>query len=219
MEKVGRIIASKNQYGGVSGESLNFILAVCAILISAASFYATYLQADSAERQVKAMTLPLIQFAHGNYNDITDAKEISFELKNAGVGPAIIKSVSFRYNGKNYAGLDQFMQACCREALESFRQIYSRLEDPSPVISDKDEEVEPDIGSWVSQPLENVILPGQSIYEFQKIAYGESTREIWDQLNTERWKLGFNICFCSMLDECFVTEKNGVVSAVKACPL
>ena len=45
---------------GISSQRLNLILALCAILISAASFYATYLQADSAEKQVKAMTLPLI---------------------------------------------------------------------------------------------------------------------------------------------------------------
>jgi hypothetical protein len=205
------------QLGGVSGESLNFVLAVCAILISAASFYATYLQADSAERQVKAMTLPLIQFSHGNYNDVADTKEISFKLKNAGVGPAIIKSVDFRYQDKRYRSLDSILQACCGKALDTFREIYTHSKQTSTGTVEASEEAELDIGNWVSQPLENIILPGQSDYEFQKIAYGEGTQELWNTLNDERWKLQLDICFCSMLDECFITSKNGVVDKVETC--
>ena len=84
----------KARRASVSSEQLNFILAVCAILISAASFYAVYLQANSAERQVNAMTLPLIQFSHGDYDTERDTRSIYFSLENAGVGPAIINSVT-----------------------------------------------------------------------------------------------------------------------------
>ncbi|MFC1690280.1 hypothetical protein ACFL07_11610 [Pseudomonadota bacterium] len=58
----------------VSSERLNFIIAVCAILISGASFYATFLQANSAEQQVKAMTWPLIEFTHSNFDVETGEK-------------------------------------------------------------------------------------------------------------------------------------------------
>jgi hypothetical protein len=202
--------------GGVSAENLNFILAVCAILISAASFYATYLQADSAERQVKAMTLPLIQFSHGNYDDRTDAKEISFELKNAGVGPAIIKHVNYRYEGQSYADLEGYLDACCSEAVASFRDIYTNKKQAS---QDNQDLEEPDIGSWISQPLIDVILPGQSNYQFQTIEYGNSTQQLWERLNDERWKLQLEVCFCSMLDDCYMSAKNGVVEQVDACSM
>ena len=82
---------------GLSTERLSLVLAICAILVSVASFYATYLQADSAKKQVKAMTLPLLQFHHGNYAEQDDKQRLTFGLKNAGVGPAIIKSVMLKY--------------------------------------------------------------------------------------------------------------------------
>jgi len=70
----------------MSSDRLNFILVLCAILISAASFYAIYLQANSAEKQVKVMTLPLLQFEHGNYDKEKVLRAIYFYIKNAGVG-------------------------------------------------------------------------------------------------------------------------------------
>lgn len=192
--------------GAVSGERLNFILAFCAILVSLASFYATYLQADSAERQVKAMTLPLIQFAHGNYDDSKQLQEISLELKNAGVGPAIINHVSFNYQGKSYANFSDFLKACCAAGVAAF--VAQR--DAGTAATD-------DIGGWVSQPIDGIILPGQSEYQFQQITYGDETADLWNQLNKERWNLALKICYCSMLDECFVTEKNGMNNEVASC--
>ncbi len=72
---------------GISSERLNLILALCAILISAASFYATYLQADSAEKQVKAMTLPLIQFTSGSWDSGEKISKLTLGLKMRALAP------------------------------------------------------------------------------------------------------------------------------------
>lgn len=189
-------------------EKLNFVLALCAILISGASFYATYLQANSAERQVKAMTLPLIQFSHGNYDQENDETVIDFELKNAGIGPAIIKSVQIEHRGTVHNSLKDFFQACCKAELE----VYTAKRK-----ADKELDKNQEIGGWVSQPLINIILPGQSDYQFQSIKYGTETDELWTKLNKERWDMNLNICYCSMLDDCFVTEKNGLFHEVRSC--
>lgn len=189
-------------------EKLNFILATCAILISEASFYATYLQAKSAERQVKAMTLPLIQFSHGNYDSENDLKVIDLELKNAGVGPAIIKRVQIKHREKTYASLNEFFEACCIVELE---------QDKARMAAGNDGDPEEEIGGWVSQPLVDIILPGQSTYYFQRIQYGTKTLAFWEKLNNERWHINLDICYCSLLDECFETEKNGVVEEIKYC--
>ena len=189
-------------------EKLNFILALCAIFISAASFYATYLQANSAERQVKAMTLPLIQFSHGNYDPEENSRAIDLELKNAGVGPAIIKRVQIKYLNKTYDSLNQFFEACCKAEI---------VLDKAQKALDQQLEMDEGMGDWVSQPLDNIILPGQSRYKFQSILYGTKTAAFWDKLNSERWNMSLDICYCSMLDECYVTEKNGVVKEIKTC--
>ncbi|MFT5759242.1 MAG: hypothetical protein ACI9LM_003999 [Alteromonadaceae bacterium] len=82
---------------GISSQRLNLILALCGIVIALASFYATYLQAEAADKQVKAMTMPLIQFSHGNHDSTLNIKAIGFSLSNAGIGPALIKSVVYKY--------------------------------------------------------------------------------------------------------------------------
>ncbi len=99
--------------GAIKSETLNLIIAICAILISGASFYATYLQAQSAERQVQAMTLPVIQFDHGNYDSDLDLGAISFTLKNAGVGPAIVDGIDLVYKEQRFDGVNAFFRACC----------------------------------------------------------------------------------------------------------
>ncbi|MEM7360057.1 MAG: hypothetical protein AAF431_13225 [Pseudomonadota bacterium] len=193
----------------LSSDRLNFILAICAILISGASFYATYLQAESAEAQVKAMTLPLIQFGHGNYDQERELRVINFELKNAGVGPAIIKSVRLKYQQQEYQSLKDYFVACCDEALKESREKQRAAAESGEKLETTD---------WVSQPLLDVIIPGQSNYVFQQIYYTPNTDQFWDVLNKERWNLMLNICYCSLLDDCFTTEKNGVVESVSACP-
>lgn len=85
------------------------------MLISAASFYATYLQADAANKQVKAMTLPLLQFATGNWNTELERREITFTLKNAGLGAAIIKNFHFIYNKQEYSTYSEYFKACCEQ--------------------------------------------------------------------------------------------------------
>lgn len=76
--------------GWFTNERLNLFLALCAIIISAASFYATYLQANAAERQVKAATWPWLEVMTGNFNEEKNSEEITFYIKNSGSGPAII---------------------------------------------------------------------------------------------------------------------------------
>ena len=58
----------KQRKAWFTNERLNLFLALCAI-ISAASFYATYLQANAAERQVKAATWPWLEVMTGNYDE------------------------------------------------------------------------------------------------------------------------------------------------------
>ncbi|MCW8999769.1 MAG: hypothetical protein OQK04_13760, partial [Kangiellaceae bacterium] len=99
---------------------LNFVIGICAMLISIASFYATYLQANSAEQQVKAMTYPLIQYRTGNYSVDLDESAISLSISNAGVGPATIKTVKYKYQDKYYSNLYQFLAACCDPEYSEF---------------------------------------------------------------------------------------------------
>lgn len=186
-----------------SGERLNFIIAVCAILISAASFYATYLQADAANKQVKAMTLPMIQYGHGNAMGAGD-RTINFSLKNAGVGPALIKWVAFTYQDQSYANVFQLLHDCCESVVLPF---YT-----------PEKQANNDIPQFITSPLVNTIIAGQDNHVFLQFEYAEDTQVLWELLNDIRFDFGFNACYCSMLDECYTVNEQSSIKAVASCP-
>ena len=183
----------------ISSEKLNFIIALCAIFISAASFYATYLQADAANKQVKAMTLPLLQFSTGNWNSEQKQKRITFTLTNAGLGAAIIKNFNLIYLNKKYDSISRYLEACCRQ---EFIEVNKKLDNDGGILTSK---------------VNNTILAGQSKNRFITLANNNNIEVFWDKLNSERFKTKLEVCYCSLLDDCFISYENGISKPVEQC--
>jgi len=201
---------STDKINGMTNERLNLVLALCAILISAASFYATYLQAESAEKQVKAMTLPLLQFTSGNWNKEKEHSEIILSLKNAGVGPAIIKTVTFKYDNEEFTSITKLYERCCKKEAENYfnkRKEYST------------EQLKTFGDSYLTSSLENSIIPGQDKKEFLVLRESTLNSPFWNKLNNERFKMNMTVCYCSLLGECYLTEKSGVTNDIDVCPI
>ncbi|TPH18613.1 hypothetical protein [Litorilituus lipolyticus] len=191
---------------GFSSQKLNLTLALCAILISAASFYATYLQANAAEKQVKAMTLPLLQYGTGNVEEDTNEPVINFRLVNGGVGPAIVKTVTYKYHGKSSTDFFDYLKDCCSNELKQYNN-----NPPASLDLAK--------GGYVTSSTYNVVIPAQDKIEFYKLYRGELSEGLWSKLNIERRHLKVQVCYCSLLDECYLTENKGIVESVDACPV
>lgn len=195
---------------GISGEILNLIIALCAILISAASFYATYLQADAAERQVKAMTRALVKFTSGNWDNELRKQELTLPLKISGVDPAIIKRIDYKYQGESYASLQAFYKACCQvEAASYFNKIKANI---------RENKIETE-GIYFTSPLINSIIPGQEKTKFLTFALAKDNQVFWHKLNDERFYLTLKVCYCFLLGECYNTEKNVIVEPVEYYPV
>lgn len=189
---------------GITSQKLNLTLALCAILISVASFYATYLQANAAEKQVKAMTLPLLQYGTSNLDKDTNEPLIQFSIENAGVGPALVKNLTLTYQDKRYKSIENFLEDCCAKEFEKFQEKAS---------------LDLSKGGYITSTVVNKILPAQQEIIFYQLHDGEVSNALWNKLNIARSKLQVSICYCSLLDECYVTEKNGVVDSVAECPV
>lgn len=162
---------------------LNVFVASCAVLISAASFIATYIQADAAKKQTKVMTTPLIQFEHGNYNAKEKNQEVYFSINNVGIGPAILHSSTFIYKGKRYTDFPSYLNACCLKEGEKIT---------TPMLTNS---------------LKSVLIKGQSELNFLRFLLEPQTEAIWRKLDRERWNLDLSICYCSLLEECYETDK------------
>jgi hypothetical protein len=128
-----------------------------------------------------------------------EKKQITFTLKNAGLGAAIIKYFNFIYKGKKYSSLEKYFAACCKKE-------YTALRENSI-----------DGGEVLTSFLQNSILAGQSQNEFITVAYNEGATLFWNKLNDERFKTKLEVCYCSLLDDCYITRENGIAKSVKQC--
>lgn len=70
-------------------------------VIALAALVGTALQAHAARTQNKRMVQPLLC---AGYTEHLKKTELSVELQNSGLGPAIIKKYALRYQGRNYEG-------------------------------------------------------------------------------------------------------------------
>ena len=189
-------------------EKLNLIIACSAILISLASFYATYIQANAAEKQVKAMTLPLMDFEHGNYDIAIKKKVIDLTIRNAGMGAAIIRSTKLVYKNESYDSIPSFLNGCC----ESEYKTYQSDIEPSVKNSSNIEE-----GGYLTSPINNIVVPPQSKYTFFTLYKAPIEDVFWAKLNVVRRELSVEICYCTLLGECFKSSGGALSESVLSC--
>ena len=175
------------------------------MLVSVASFYATYIQAISAEQQVKAMTYPLIQFTTGNFDTELKEQKISLTIRNSGVGPAIIHQLTYQYRDKNYPALREFLKACCEKELVAFRLPENQ----------KDASVDSQI---ITSRETGVILAASDDIDLFQLLKRPSNEKFWNKINEERRYLRISACYCSLLEDCYISKEAGNVLEVEACP-
>ncbi len=192
--------------GRLSKDTLNLIIAACAVLISAASFVATYLQSDAAYRQVKAETWPYLQLSSSNYDMGSDSKVISLNLENAGVGPAAVKSFTLYYDKQPVETVWHLLLACCTDEgtdRMTFVQAYIDGSPEAPIITSG--------ASGQIMPSGN----GAGLFIMPRDA---SNAELWERLDKARHKLEGRACYCSLLEECYMTDFKSDPVEVKMCP-
>jgi len=184
------------------------VIAFSAILISLASFYATYLQAIAAEKQVKAMTFPLLDFGHGNYDNSINQLAINFNISNSGMGAAVIKDTKLLYKGVYHNSYMSFLKACCANEYNEYQKIIDSYQNGMLEVKE---------GALFSAPINNIIIPPQSEHTFFKLFKAPYSSELWTLLNKERWNLNLEVCYCTLLGDCFKTMNNVIAEPVDSC--
>lgn len=195
-----------------SQDKVNLFLALCAIIISAASFYATFLQANAAEKQVKAATWPWMQFVSGNANMEKRSQEITFTLKNSGAGPALVKYLKYTYDEQDHYDVYDLISACCFD-IHAYETALQELQKKSPKVNFFKE------FGWITTSFaQNALVPpGDSLnlLAFEKTKYNE---KFWQVLDKKRFSLKVEVCYCSLLENCYISNGKGDTQEVEMCP-
>jgi hypothetical protein len=170
----------------------HFMIGLPALIASLALAYFAFVQADATQKMQTGGVMPFVTFGTSN-GDKDGNQDIALTLTNNGVGPAILGPIEIRYEGRPIATPIDLLTACCTPDARAVRLSTS----PSTGIA---------------------VRPGETI-EFVSLPRTPESEKVWQTLNKERWKLQVRACYCSIFNDCWVTEgMQGLPKAVKKCP-
>ena len=165
------------------------------LVISIALAYFSFVQADASRKMQRTETWPYVSYETGNSSNDGKA-ELSFTLSNDGVGPARVEEMELVYDGKPMRGPLQFLSHCCRSALMAM----------TPPLS------------FATDQVEGVLRAGQE-RRFFVLTKTDKNAALWDRLNEERWKVVVRTCYCSIFDDCWVSDSHKAQpQELKTCP-
>jgi hypothetical protein len=181
---------------------LDISLALSAFFVSLVSLWLAIHNGRTMEKLVAANSYPNIDVEPGNHFDFDDGQglrpAVYLSLANTGIGPARLRAVQLSWQGKPAADLRALVALCC-----------SAQGTPSL----------PNMSYWHSGDLRGYMLAaGQSVNLYAWPEVPGDPR--WARLNDLRDKVGLEVCYCSVFDECYVRESSHREPVrVKACPV
>lgn len=177
---------------------LDLIVAGSAIFISIVSLIVSIHHGHTMEKlvaanekQVEASTLPILRFTTGNM--LENSNVIHFDLTNGGTGPAIVEWLRVKWDGQWTTGPRDFFDRCCRSQTQGTPSIWQN------------------IASGMTLPA------GQAASIFQIRAAGVNPDSYRRLDEDARFKIEVEACYCSVLDECWITEFKDRPRIVKTC--
>jgi hypothetical protein len=184
------------------------ILAICAIVISAISLWVAFDTQQSNRQLVAEGAWPFVQiFASGGSDE---PRVLTLNIANAGIGPAKIEALELFWNGHAYASASDLLKDCCG------RPVLARAGSDAPVAADAT------LGT--STVVGTVLRPGDTV-PIIRYALSSGNADFWNAFRAQRFRITHRICFCSALDECWLTKTQAIGGTqdldpprVAACP-
>ena len=189
----------------VGHKLIDMIVAGTAILISIISLFVAVSHGRTMEKLVAANSWPLLRYDTGNFEEETKSKIINLTIENAGVGPALVKSFHVFFDGKPVEGQAALLLACCG---------------PAPAGTSAAGRMRGNVeAELMTSDVANTVIRAGERRHYVKLADTSSVTTQWEALNRARFKLTFDVCYCSVLGDCWRSDLTGVdARPVNQCP-
>ncbi len=174
---------------------LDLIIGLSAIVVSVASLWVALRADRTQEELLKASVWPYVEYYSSDATANGD-KRLAFELRNAGVGPAIIRTFAVEYNGRFYRTLRELTAACCNiHSKKQRRGILSSTVRDSVIMAHDD-------APFI------VVLPDRAL------------PQSYASIGAARFHISIHVCYCSVLGDCwlFDSKRDDQPNAVRKCP-
>jgi hypothetical protein len=183
---------------------LEMAVAIAALVTSVTSIWLSLSQGDDMARLVQAQSWPYLEYQTSNSAD-DGTKQIDIAVRNSGVGPAKIESFSISYDGKPAKGWAALIRACCAP-------------DGHPINTTADLLADTD-NRMMSARLRQRVLRASDSITLMRLPRTDANGALWAKLNEARFKLEMRVCYCSVFDECWVSDLRSTEQhAVRTCP-
>jgi hypothetical protein len=166
----------------VNGFRLDFVVALCALLISTVAAAATVYQTHVIARQFSATVWPYVSFDETNSPD-----SLEMDLRNDGLGPAIVRRVSITFDGKTQASIEAL--------LATFAQ-----HDPQAQISARRAmRAGERLKITISTPTAGLVIPANT----QHVVILVDGAVLVQHFKPEIKHVGLSLCYCSLTGNCW----------------
>lgn len=195
-------------------DRLDLLVAICALITSVTSIWLSISQGDDMARLVQAQSWPHIGFSTGNadWNEVNARWDdrLVLALENVGVGPAKIRSVKMRYEGRSIASSDALLAACC-----GYQETTRLSTHEAPLVTSSVVGIVLRAGQKVE--LLNWQRP-ESTEAPESKERVEASKKVWRALDDSRGRIQLEVCYCSVFDECWTLMPNAETVPTASCP-
>lgn len=186
------------------------VLAVAALFVSAVSLWVGIRTEQANEELVAASTWPFLQIGVDNSTP-EGVPFLKFAVNNTGVGPARIESFELFWKGKPYATSKQLLGDCC--GLKSHGGPIAPLGDQRTRL--------------MTGTVQGIVLRAGEPEAFIMYPLNQDNVKEWNALNRARADMSFRLCYCSVLNECWLNTLYSDLAhpgqlrpeRVEACPV
>lgn len=180
---------------------LDMVIGLAALITSVVSITVAVRHGETMEKLVEAQSWPYVGLDSSNLVD--GKRNISLSLQSAGSGPARVQTLTIRYQGAPVRDWPDLIRACCTS---------SPTVDDATLLRETAGEV------VTSGVVGAVLLPGEKT-TILSLPFTEANAVLWERLNVERRKLDYEACYCSVFDECYVSDfSRSGPRHVEVCP-
>jgi hypothetical protein len=179
---------------------LDLSLALSAMFVSVVSLIVAVRHGAAMDRLVAANSWPFLMYGTSN-RDPQGHLLITLKVVNAGVGPARIQTFEMWWQGQPVASADELLTRCCileptRSDLPPGKAVHMSIGYVAP----------------------SVVRGGDS-EDFMTLERMADNADVWERLNVARVQLKLRACYCSVFDECWVTDLVQThAQRVSSCP-
>ncbi len=205
----------------------DLVLPVCALFISVVSLVVAVLHgraleqmAEANARLVQANSWPFLQYVTANQDDSGDLV-INLGVHNAGVGPAKIESFEVFWQGQPVRDNVELLQRCCGlnpKSLQTDKSVTLNGASEEAVAAAREANRSSIATDRIGTAATGVMEAHQQS-SFLVLPLTAKTAPVWAKLNAARFQVETRACYCSVFDECWVSNLRTLRPAeAKSCP-